>query len=139
MIGALAALLLQASVADLGWLSGRWVAEAEGGWTEEAWSAPRGSVMLGFSRAGRGDVLREWEFIRIAPDASGAVAYHAQPGGRPPVAFRLVAHDAASVTFENPAHDFPQRIRYVREGDRLTATISRRDGSNAISWTYRRQ
>jgi hypothetical protein len=139
VIGALAALLLQASIADLGWLSGRWLTETDGRWTEEAWSAPRAGIMLGFSRSGRGEALGEWELLRIAPGDDGALAYLAQPGGRPPVAFRLAAHDAASATFENPAHDFPQRIHYVREGDVLTATISRLDGSNAISWSYRRQ
>ena len=57
----------------------------------------------------------------------------------PPVGFRLVASDGTSATFENPAHDFPQRIQYRRDGDRLVATISARDGSNAMSWTYRRR
>ena len=120
------------------WLSGRWL-RYERAWTAEAWSEPRGEIMLGFSRSGRDETLREWEFIRIAPDADGAPAYHAQPGGRPAVIFRLVDRAEASATFENPAHDFPQRIRYVREGDRLTATISKIDGSNAVSWSYRRQ
>ena len=39
------------------------------------------------------------------------------------VAFRLVRHDAASAIFENPAHDYPQRIVYTREGDTLTAEV----------------
>lgn len=140
---ALAALAWSATppdmVMDLGWLSGRWLSENDGRWTEEVWSDYRGEIMLGFSRAGRGETLREWEFIRIAPDAEGTPAYHAQPSGRPAVIFRLVDRGEASATFENPAHDFPQRIRYVRDGDTLTATISRIDGSNAISWSYRRQ
>jgi len=127
------------TVDDLSWMSGRWLSEGDGRWTEEAWSAPRGEVMLGFSRSGRNETLREWEFIRIAPDAEGTPAYHAQPSGRPAVVFRLVDRGETSATFENPLHDFPQRIRYVREGDALIATISRIDGSNAISWSYRRQ
>jgi hypothetical protein len=71
--------------------------------------------------------------------ADGALAYLAQPGGRAPVAFRLAAREGTSATFENPTHDFPQRIRYVRAGETLTATISAMDGSNAMSWTFRRQ
>ncbi len=124
---------------DLGWMAGQWQTRSGARWTEETWSAPRGGIMLGFSRTGDGTALREWEFIMIAPGADGALAYHAQPGGRPPIAFRLVAHDGMSATFENSAHDFPQRIRYVRERDRMTATISAIDGTNAMSWTYRRQ
>lgn len=139
-----AALLLMAQTSppradELGWLAGRWLAESNGRWTEENWSAPRAGVMLGHSRSGRGEALREFEFLRLAADADGALAYFAQPGGRPPIAFRLVASEGMSVTFENPRHDFPQRIRYVRNGESLTATISLIDGSNAMSWSFRRQ
>jgi len=135
---ALAGLLLQAGVADLGWMSGRWEADDAGRWTEEVWSAPRGGVMLGYSRTGRGEVVREWEFIRVQAGADGVPVYWGAPGGRPAVGFRLTARDAASATFENPGHDFPQRIRYVREGETMTATVSAIDGSNAMSWAYRR-
>ena len=144
MIAAALALLLvaaspAATVDDLGWLAGDWVSEADGRWTEESWAAPRGGMMIGCSRAGRGDVLREFEFIRVAREDDGALAYVAMPQGRAPVAFALVRHDAASATFENPAQDYPQRIEYARRGDTLTATISKIDGSKARSWTYRRR
>lgn len=143
IVGAAALLMAQAApparADELGWMSGLWLAESAGRWTEESWSAPRGGVMLGHSRTGREDVLREFEFLRIAPGADGVLAYLAQPGGRPAVSFRLVARERTSATFENPQHDFPQRIRYVRDGDSLTATISAMDGSNAMSWTFRRQ
>lgn len=128
-----------ASIDNLAWMSGTWFYAHSGRWAEEHWSQPEGGAMLGYSRTGRGDALREWEFIRIAPDADGTLAYFAQPGGRPPVAFRLVARDGTSAIFENPAHDFPQRIRYARDGDAMTATISALDGSNAMSWRYRRR
>ena len=61
------------------------------------------------------------------------------PQGGAPVAFALVRHDTASATFENPAHDYPQRIVYARDGDTLTATISAIDGSKPRSWSYRRR
>lgn len=129
-----------ADIAELGWMAGRWEAAGQGGrWTEESWTAPRGGLMLGVSRSGAGAQAREFEFLRIQAGGDGALAYHAQPGGRPPIAFRLVAHDGMSATFENSAHDFPQRIRYVRDGNRMTATISAIDGTNAMSWSYRRQ
>ena len=53
--------------------------------------------------------------------------------------FALVRHDGTSATFENAAHDYPQRIAYARDGDTLTATISAIDGSKARRWTYRRR
>ena len=143
MAAGLALLLVAASPAvrvdDLGWLAGDWVSEADGRWTEEGWASPRGGVMLGYSRSGRGEALREFEFIRIAAGADGALAYIAMPQGGAPVAFALVRHDKTSATFENAAHDYPQRIAYARSGDTLTATISAIDGSKARSWTYRRR
>lgn len=127
-----------AKVDDLAWMAGQWSREDGGRWTEESWTSPRGGVMLGHSRSGRGADLREFEFLRIAAGEDGTPAYIAQPGGGAPVAFRLVQHDAASATFATRAHDYPQRIRYLREGDRMIATISRIDGSKAQSWDYRR-
>jgi hypothetical protein len=136
---ALAAATPPAAVSDFAWMGGDWGQEADGRWTEESWTPPRGGVMLGMSRSGRGEQLREFEFLRLQAGADGALAYIAQPQGGPPVAFRLVRHDATSVTFENAAHDYPQRIAYARIGDTLTATISKIDGSKARSWTYRRR
>ena len=128
-----------ATVDDLGWLAGDWVSEADGRWTEESWTNPRGGMMLGHSRSGRGAALREFEFIRIARGDDGALAYIAMPQGGAPVTFALVRHDGTSATFENAAHDYPQRIAYARDGDTLTATISAIDGSKARRWTYRRR
>jgi hypothetical protein len=146
LMAAASALLLmgqaapRASVADLAWMSGRWESvSASGRWTEESWSVPRGGIMLGHSRSGSGDVVREFEFLRLQAGPDGVPAYLAQPGGRPATAFRLAAREGASATFDNPQHDFPQRIRYVRTGDTMVATISRLDGSNAMSFSFRRR
>jgi hypothetical protein len=128
-----------ATVDDLAWMAGRWESVEDGRWTEEYWSAPRGGILIGYSRAGAGGTLREFEYLRIAVGDDGAPAYLASPGGRPAVAFRLTARDGASATFANPAHDFPQRIVYRRDGDVMTATISASDGGNAMTWTYRRR
>ncbi len=87
---AAAAVLLAASPAatvdDLAWLAGQWSREASERWTEESWTAPRGGVMLGHSRSGRGDSLRDFEFLRVQAGADGIPAYIAQPGGGAPVA-----------------------------------------------------
>jgi len=135
----LAAASPAASVDDLAWLAGQWSREEGERWTEESWTPPRGGVMLGHSRSGRGAALREFEFLRVQAGADGVPAYIAQPGGRVPVAFALVRRDATSATFENPTHDYPQRITYARDGDTMTATISLIDGSTPMRWAYRRR
>ena len=133
-----------ASLDDLAWMAGSWIEETPDDangvrWTEEYWTVPRGGVMLGASRSGRGARLGEFEFLHLRVGGDGALAYIARPQGGAPVAFLLAQHDAMSATFENPAHDYPQRIRYARDGDVMTATISKIDGSKARSWVYKRR
>src|SRR3546814_17959228 len=84
--------------------------------------------MLGHSRSGRGEVLREYEFIRIALGDDGAISYIAMPQGRAPVVFALVRHGRASATIETAAHDYPQSHPSVHDADPLTAPISAIDG-----------
>ena len=128
------------AVSGLGWLAGHWEVPLDhaGQWTEEIWLAPRGGMMVGMSRSGRGGRTAELEYMRLEAGEDGVPVFWATVGRNPPVAFRLVASDAQSVAFENREHDYPQRITYRREGDRLVASIAAADGSNANSWTYRR-
>lgn len=118
------------------WMAGAWVSAEGDRWTEEFWTHPRDEMMIGASRAGQGDRLRSWEAIRIVLRADGTLAYVPMPNGGAPVEFALVRQDARSIEFANPAHDFPQRIRYWREGDRLRAEIALLDGSRAVGWSY---
>ena len=128
-----------AKMDGLAWLNGGWASRDGDQWTEEHWTAARGGVMLGTNLSGKGEKAGAFEFLRIAAGGDGAVYYWAAPGGRTPVAFRLVSVSDAEAVFENPEHDFPTRIAYRREGDVLTATISGPDGANAMSWTFRRR
>ena len=57
----LAAASPAAKVGDLAWMAGQWSREEGERWTEESWTLPRGGVMLGHSRSGRGDALRARE------------------------------------------------------------------------------
>ncbi len=142
MIAALSALaLLQTSPATLdglSWMSGYWLSCDGGREVSETWSDPRGGVMAGVTvtigRSGRGSV----EFTRVATVGEG-LAFLAQPGGIPATAFPLVEVTANRAVFENPDHDFPQRVIYSRHGDTLTGRIEGTvDGqAQSMTWTYR--
>jgi hypothetical protein len=123
-------------VQALAWLSGTWVAEREGRWSEEHWTAPRGGVMLGVNRSGTEAGTRTFEFLRIQADADGIVTYWAMPNGATAVPFRLRSRAGQHVVFENPGHDYPTRIEYRRQGDELEATISGPDGTKPRSWRW---
>jgi hypothetical protein len=108
---------------SLDWLAGHWCAERGDETVEEVWLPPHGGVAVGMSRTLSGDRTAAFEYLRII-DIDGLPAYVAQPGGRSPTTFRMTASGVQWVRFENPGHDFPQRIVYRREGDALHAEIA---------------
>ena len=93
--------------------------------------------MLGTSQTTRDGKTADFEFMRIEVGDAGAV-FHGSPRGAPAVAFRESAREANGITFVNAAHDYPQRIRYWRQGRELHAEISLADGSKVGRWVYRR-
>jgi len=122
----------------LGWMSGEWQESKGDRWTEEDWSSARGGVLLGTGRSGAGETVKSFEFMRIAPGEGGVLHFFGSPGGSPAVAFRLVRSGPTEAVFENPAHDYPQRVRYWREGAVLRAETSDITGAKAMRWNYKR-
>lgn len=119
------------------WLAGNWcTADGAQGRTCERWGPAAGGMMIGTSQTVKGGRTVSFEFLRIGLDGETPV-YIAQPGGKAPVAFRAVAGEKG-ITFVNAEHDYPQRIRYWREGDALMAEIALKDGSRAMQWQYDR-
>ncbi|MBA4091143.1 MAG: hypothetical protein C0494_11215 [Sphingobium sp.] len=118
------------------WLTGEWLQKRDDRWTEEVWTLPRGGTMIGVGRTGRGETLRSWEVMRIVRAPDGALTLHAAPEGGATTIFPVVAEGVRDISFANPNHDYPQRIRYWREGRLLMAETARMDCSQAQSWTY---
>jgi hypothetical protein len=65
--------------------------------------------MLGVGRTIAGGKTVFYEYLRVEARTDG-VYYVALIKGQPEVAFKLVRCEGEAVVFENPAHDFPQRI-----------------------------
>lgn len=120
------------------WMAGSWIEEKGEVWSEEYWTASRGDIMLGVARSGTGARLMMWEQTQIRLNAQGKLAFYAMPRGAPASEFPVVSQTATSIIFENKAHDYPQRIRYWRDGALLKAEISLADGSKAYGWTMGR-
>ena len=101
---------------------------------------PRGGAMLGVSRTVRRDTVVEFEQLRIF-DRAGKTVYAAAPSGQAPSEFETATTTDTSVTFENPTHDFPQRIIYRRRGaDSLIARIEGLRGGQVrgVDFPYKR-
>ena len=63
------------------------------------------------------------------------IYYVAQPGGRPPVDFKLASESASELVFVNPGHaDHLKKVIYRRESDgNLTARIEGENGGKEFS------
>ena len=112
-----------ASVEDLAWLKGCWRSAGEGRQTTEHWLSPAGGAILGISQTIAAGKTVEFEFMRIAQEENGDIFFIATPSGQKETRFKLVKFGAGEAVFENPAHDFPQRVIYRRDGDSLLGRI----------------
>jgi len=108
----------------LTWLCGAWENKAGNVTTEEHWTPVAGGTILGINRTTSGNKTVAFEFLRIEERPEGIV-YVAHPNARSPgTEFVLTYQDESEVVFENPEHDFPTLIRYVRKRDgSMTASI----------------
>jgi hypothetical protein len=112
-----------ATTSDVAFISGCWKLEANGRTIEEHWLAPSGGSLMGVSRTVAGGKTVEYEFLQIR-DMPDGLTYIAKPSGQAEASFKVLSNTADEVVFENPTHDFPQRIRYRRVGaDALQARI----------------
>jgi hypothetical protein len=111
-------------LSKLAWLGGCWRSESGDVSSVEHWLPLAGGTMLGVSRTVRGGETVAYEFMQIRTEVDGLPVFVAQPSGRPPTLFPLVRISTSEAVFENPEHDFPQRIVYSsKDGDRLDARI----------------
>ena len=112
-------------LSDLGWMAGCWeMNDAKRGMLiSEMWMKPAGDAMLGTGRTIKAGKLVDFEFLRIVQDADGP-AYISRPSGsKEDTTFKLIKSSAGEIVFENAAHDFPQRIMYKRNGEKMNARI----------------
>lgn len=110
------------SVENLAWLQGCW----EGGGASrfsEQWMRPEGGTMLAMSRTIKGTKTVSHEFMRVWTDEEGHIFFTAYPSGQPGATFTLVRLSNEEVVFENPDHDFPQRIIYRKSDGGVTGRI----------------
>ena len=107
----------------LDWIAGHWCVDLGEDTIEELWLPPHGGLVVGLGRTRTTDRTIAFEYFRIV-DRDGIQSYIAQPGGQPPTAFKRTAGGERWVRFENPDHDFPQRVEYRRDGDALRAEIA---------------
>lgn len=112
-------------VEDLAWLSGCWESndKAKRSVFSEQWMKPAGGMMLGIGRTVKNDKAVDYEFMRIEQRGDD-IFFIAKPrANKEETPFKLMELASSEATFENPDHDFPQRVVYKRQGTKLTGRI----------------
>jgi hypothetical protein len=119
--------LLGGDVSTLSWMSGCWAMQQGPLTIEEQWNKPVGGQMMGISRTIKGRNVVFSEFMRIDTDKSDIIYLPRIGTKATPVPFKLTTQSETEVIFENPTHDFPQRILYRKVPNGLDARIDGKD------------
>ncbi len=114
----------ETGVEKLGWMAGCWELRSSNGAfsIEEQWMKPGGESMSGMGRTIRNGKTIFTEFQRISVE-DGKLTYTARIGTKGMTMFPLLKMSDTEVVFENPAHDFPQRVIYRKAEGGLFARI----------------
>jgi hypothetical protein len=128
------------NVKDFQWLVGTWkiLDKNPDRVSYEVWKEAGNNMLTGISYNVKNadtlvteeiKLLRKGSSVYYTPDVAG-------PQGE--VEFKITSYDANSFVAENPAHDFPKKIRYHRvtkqQEERLEATIE--GGGKSIYYTF---
>ncbi|MEM6639703.1 MAG: DUF6265 family protein [Pseudomonadota bacterium] len=108
------------------WLIGCWISDDQT--SLEAWTQDTDDALIGFSSLVRDGQVVFYELMSLRRNQKGELVFTAYPSNQPPGAFTAVSQSEDAVVFLNTEHDYPQRIRYRRQGDQLLADIARADG-----------
>lgn len=127
------------TVEDLAWMAGNWTQEAGGKVVRETWLPPVQGAMAGVTQTHRPGKPASTEFSTITT-GPGGVTFTAYVTGQPPTPFVLKPGAPGEAVFENPDHDFPQRVIYRTCGEDLCARIEGLINGQArgMDWRYSR-
>ena len=127
-------------ISSVSWLTGCLEMRRGDRVVEEQRMPDRAGTMVGMGRSVGIRGLDDYELTVIREDG-GRLLYVAHPRRQPVATFVATVASTDSVLFENPDHDFPQRVGYRRIGaDSVLAWI---DGTNRgrrqrVEFPYRR-
>lgn len=108
----------QPSVEDIAWMTGDRAQRSDKAEVREVWIGPGNGVLLGMSLTRRFDGGKgEFEHMRIETRPDGTLVFISRPSGQPEAEFPLASYNTGLLIFENPRHDFPQRITYRDKGE----------------------
>ena len=117
---------------ELEWLIGCW--QTPDGAAQEVWVAENDDTLAGFAVSLRNNKVSFYEVLTIKRSPDGLLVYTAHPSGQTTTSFVAMQVSDDSALFVNADHDYPQAIRYSRDGNHLAASSSLLDGSQENSF-----
>jgi hypothetical protein len=118
------------AVARLAWLAGAWRHELAGKVIDEQWMPPAGGVMLGMARTLVRGRVTEHAFMQVREGPGGVLYFIIQPSRQKETTFLSSSVGEREAVFENPQHDFPQKITYTLAGDGSLRVVEEGAGSD---------
>ena len=118
---------IKPKINNLHWITGCWESNDKHELVTEQWMKPAGNSMIGMSRTVTDGKTSAYEFLRIIQENS-EVFYIANPSKQQETSFKLIKQSNNEAIFENPNHDFPQRIIYRLKSK--TSLVARIEGDN---------
>lgn len=123
-----------ADISELHWMSGCWSYDGEEPGSGEYWMPAAGDSMIAASRTVRDGLTVAFEYLRITQAADDTLELIASPSGQEAAHFNMIDMSATRVVFENPKHDFPQRIIYeLRDSTHLLGRIEGTSGEEEVA------
>jgi hypothetical protein len=112
----------------MNWIIGQWENKTPEGYLTETWTKDNDSTFSGKSYF----IVKEKDTVHfesiVLMQVNDDLIYQPIVKGQnedQPVDFKLTSETENSFSFENPKHDYPQKITYKKNNDKsLTATIS---------------
>lgn len=102
------------TIADFSEMAGCWEREEKSKnlLVTEQWMKPAGTSILGMGRTVKNGKTVDHEFMRIEQRTDGIYFVAKPKANESETAFKLKSFSAKEAVFENPEHDFPQRVIY---------------------------
>ncbi len=117
------------SIRDFDGMAGCWERndKAKNLLVTEQWMKPAGTSILGMGRTVKNGKTVDFEFMRIEQTDDGIFFIAKPAANKEETTFKLKSSTLNEIVFENPEHDFPQRVIYKLQDKKL---IGRIEGNN---------
>ncbi len=126
-------------IEKMNWLVGNWEQKLPDGTLKETWTKQNDSTFSGDSYFINLKDTVHFESIKLTQRAEELIYIATVVGqnNEEPVEFKLISDADSTFAFENPAHDYPQKITYKKVSETsLIATISGKQQGKQTQESY---